>query len=70
MGESRHNPNQLLKEIQAGEENRKRSLAIGWRIVVGEAAGGGSMTGGRVRSGFARQNKQYVSIKSRRASFY
>ena len=26
MGESRHNPDQLLKEIQAGEENRNKGL--------------------------------------------
>lgn len=28
MGESRHNPNQLLKEIQAGEENRNKGLVV------------------------------------------
>ena len=28
MGESRHNPDQLLKEIQADEENRNKGLIL------------------------------------------
>ena len=38
MGESRHNPDQLLKEIQAGEENRNKGLL---KIFFGYAAGVG-----------------------------
>ena len=43
-------------------EGLRRSLANGWRIVVGEAAGGGSMTGGRVRSGFARLGEGITAV--------
>ena len=38
MGESRHNPDQLLKEIQADEENRNKGLL---KIFFGYAAGVG-----------------------------
>ncbi len=38
MSESRHNPDQLLKEIQAGEENRNKGLL---KIFFGYAAGVG-----------------------------
>ena len=35
MGESRHNPDQLLKEIQADEENRNKGhLKIFKKIVI------------------------------------
>ncbi len=38
MGESRHNPNQLLKAIQADEENRNKGHL---KIFFGYAAGVG-----------------------------
>ena len=38
MGESRHNPDQLLKGIQADEENRNKGLL---KIFFGYAAGVG-----------------------------
>ena len=40
MGESRHNPNQLLKAIQADEENRNKGHL---KIFFGYAAGVGNL---------------------------
>lgn len=43
-------------------EGLRRSLAIGWRIVVGEAAGDGSMTGGLVRSMFMEPAREKTAV--------